>query len=61
MLTDFEQWLVDYWDGERLETNQNEVFIHRKDEKSYIQAILYYIAGMTDNYATNMYYKIIQY
>ena len=61
LLTDFEQWLVDYWDGERPETNQNEVFIHRKDEKSYIQAILYYIAGMTDNYATNMYYKIIQY
>lgn len=61
LINDFGNWLKDYWDSERKAGNHNEVIVQMKDEKSYIQAILYYIAGMTDNYATDMYYKIIQY
>jgi len=61
LIDDFEKWLRDYWNLERAEGNHNEVIVQVEDEKSYLQAILYYIAGMTDNYASDMYYKIIQY
>ena len=30
-----------------------------KDEKEFYQAIIYYISGMKDNYAIDMYNKII--
>ena len=31
-----------------------------EDKKDYFKAIIYYISGMTDNYAIDMYNKIIK-
>lgn len=61
LIKDFEIWLEDYWNIERLDVNKNVCFADAKDEKSYYKAIIYYISGMTDNYAINMYYKIIRF
>ena len=61
LVNDFEDWLKNYWNLERNEENKNEVIFNKEDLKDYCQAIIYYIAGMTDNYAIEMYNKIISF
>ena len=39
--------------------DKNKAIFDLNDRKSYSQAIIYYIAGMTDNYAIDMYNKIV--
>ena len=55
LVNDFEKWLKEYIS---LNSDYNAIKI---SEKEYIQAIIYYIAGMTDNYAIEMYNKIIRF
>lgn len=55
----FEQWLSYYWNLERKETNHNDILFDIKNEKDYYKAIIYYISGMTDNFAIGTYNKII--
>ena len=61
LVNDFEDWLRDYWDLERSNKCKNNVLFNMEDEKDYIRAIIYYISGMTDNYAIEMYNKIIRF
>ena len=60
LVEDFEKWLKDYSKQERNEYNKNKALFDINNETDYIQAIIYYISGMTDNYAIRRYNQIIQ-
>ena len=55
----FEKWLSDYWEYIRSDKNYNDVLFDIENEKHYCKAIIYYISGMTDNFAIDTYNKII--
>ena len=59
LFKDFEDWLSYYWNLPRNKNAKNKTIFVLNDRKSYSQAIIYYIAGMTDNYAIDMYNKIV--
>ena len=59
IINDFEKWLKFYWNNERNDICQNKIIFDMKEEKDFYQAIIYYISGMTDNYAIDTYNKII--
>lgn len=61
LVDDFENWLSNYWNKVRSEKNNNKVIFCVEDEKEFSRAIIYYIAGMTDNYAIDTYNKIISF
>ena len=61
LMIDFKEWLKNYWNKERSSKNINDVAFDVSDEKDYYRAIITYISGMTDNYAIDMYNKIIKY
>ena len=56
---DFEEWLKNYWNLERDEKCKNDIIFDINEEKDYNRAIIYYISGMTDNYAIQMYNQVI--
>lgn len=55
----FQEWLENYWNQQRKNDNQNDIIVNIDDEKSFSKAIIYYISGMTDNFAIDTYNKII--
>lgn len=55
----FQQWLESYWDSDRNESNKNDVIFNINDKRDFCKAIIYYISGMTDNFAQDTYNKII--
>ena len=55
----FQEWLENYWNQQRKNDNQNDIIVNMDDEKSFSKAIIYYISGMTDNFAIDTYNKII--
>ena len=57
----FYNWIVKYWNiGNRIGLNNKIIFdINKKED--YIQAIIYYISGMTDKFAIDMYNEIIHF
>lgn len=57
--SNFQEWLENYWNQQRKDVNQNDIIIDMDDEKSFSKAIIYYISGMTDNFAIDTYNKII--
>lgn len=59
VFSNFEEWLSNYWTLNRPEKNQNDKLFNIENEKDYCKAIIYYISGMTDNFAINTYNKII--
>ena len=59
ILNNFEEWLSRYWTLERNPVANNEVLFDITNEKDYSKAIIYYISGMTDKFAVEMYNKII--
>ena len=59
IVNEFEDWLKTYWNEERNSICKNKVIFDMNDEKDCYQAIIYYISGMTDNYAINIYNEII--
>ena len=59
LINDFEEWISTYWNLERDCNLKNRVIFDMKNEKDYYKAIIYYISGMTDNYAIDMYNDII--
>lgn len=61
LLTDFKDWLSNYWNKERSSKNINSVVFNVDNEKDYLKAIILFISGMTDNYAIDMYNKIIKF
>ena len=59
LMSNFEDWLASYWNKDRNPKNQNDVIVNIEDEKEYCKAIIYYISGMTDNFAIDTYNEII--
>ena len=59
LFSNFEEWLADYWNLYRTERKQNDVLFDIENEKDFCKAIIYYISGMTDNFAIDTYNKII--
>lgn len=55
----FEQWLSNYWNLRRKRSFQNDIIFNIENEKDFSKAIIYYISGMTDNFAIDLYNKII--
>lgn len=56
---DFKDWLSNYWNLERDKKAKNDVIFNIENEKEFYKAIIYYISGMTDNYAIEMYNRVI--
>ena len=59
VIGNFQEWLENYWNQQREDINQNDIIVNMEDEKSFSKAIIYYISGMTDNFAIDTYNKII--
>lgn len=55
----FEEWLSRYWNIERSKIFKNDVLFNIENESDYYKSIIYYISGMTDNFAIDIYNKII--
>ena len=58
-ITSFESWLSNYWNLERNDIAKNAIIFNIENEKDYYKAIIYYISGMTDNFAIEIYNEII--
>ncbi len=61
LFKDFDDFLSRYWKKERLEIYENEIVFDIDDEQDYRQAIIYYISGMTDNFAISLYESIVNF
>ena len=61
IINDFENWLELYWNKERKDICKNKIVFNLENEEDFYQAIIYYISGMTDNYAIDLYNKIIKF
>lgn len=61
IIKDFEKWLKLYWNYDRYNGCENKIIFNMEKEEDFYQAIIYYISGMTDNYAIDMYNKIISF
>ena len=59
--SEFEDWLKLYWNKDREDKCKNKIIFNMENEKDLNQAIIYYISGMTDNYAIDTYNKIIRF
>ena len=59
----FINWISVYWDlTDRTNLNlKNKVLFFMDNEKDYSRAIISFIAGMTDNYATELFGEIISF
>ena len=60
-ISNFKEWMQNYWDWERNGKCKNSIIVNMNDEKSYYKAIIYYISGMTDNFAIETYNEIIKF
>ena len=61
VIESFEKWLSNYWNLKRNDTNKNDVIFDMKNERDFCKAIIYYISGMTDNFAIETYNKIVEF
>ena len=61
LMNSFEEWLKNYWNLERKDNFKNDVIINMNNEKEYYKAIIYYISGMTDNFAIDIYNEIVRF
>ena len=61
IIADFENWLKIYWNKERIDICKNKSIFDVDNKIELYQAIIYYISGMTDNYAIDIYNKIIKF
>ena len=57
----FKNWIINYWNLERHNTSNNDIIFNMENEKDYYKAIIYYISGMTDNFAIEIYNEIIRF
>lgn len=60
IIGEFEDWLKLYWNKERYDTCNNKVVVDMENEREFYKSIIYYISGMTDNYAIDTYDNIIR-
>lgn len=61
LFSSFKDWISNYWNLERYPNSKNEIIFNINNEKDYFKAIIYYISGMTDNFAIETYNEIIRF
>ena len=61
LINDFYDWFKAYSFAGNNEKYQNKKIFDYSNEKDFYHAIIYYIAGMTDNYAVKMYESIVKF
>ena len=61
VVQEFESWLSTYWNKERKSNLANSIIFDMQNEKDFKKAIIYYISGMTDNFAIDMYNRIVKF
>ncbi len=61
IVREFEEWLATYWNKDRESNLKNDIIFNMQDEKDYCKAIIYYISGMTDNFAIDLYNRIVKF
>ncbi len=61
VVTNFKEWLSNYWNLERKENNKNKVIFDVTNINEFSKAIIIYISGMTDNFAIDAYNNIINF
>lgn len=61
VVTNFKEWLSNYWNLERKENNKNKVIFDVTNINEFSKAIIMYISGMTDNFAIDAYNNIINF
>ncbi|MCI8587916.1 MAG: HD domain-containing protein [Clostridia bacterium] len=61
LMPNFKEWLNEYIDKEDRKGLKNRVLFDLNNPRDFYQAIVYYISGMTDNFAIDMYNEIIEY
>ena len=59
LVESFDDWIANYWNLERKYNSKNDIIINIEERKEYCKAIIYYISGMTDNFAIDIYNEII--
>lgn len=55
----FEEWIANYWNFSRTNKNKNDIVFNMQNQKEYCKALIFYISGMTDNFAIDIYNEII--
>lgn len=60
LMSNFRKWLCEYINIDNRNGLKNEVLFDLNNYKHFCQAIIYYISGMTDNFAIDMYNEICQ-
>lgn len=60
LFKDFFKWFDEYTITKRSGKFKNKAVFNPDDEKDFYNAVIYYIAGMTDNYAIKVYNSIIR-
>ena len=61
IIRDFEKWLEMFWQNERKDICKNKRVFDIKNKEELYQAVIYYISGMTDNYAVDVFESIIRF
>ena len=61
LVLDFEDWISNYLSDNRSPENKNSVIFTTDYPKEWSRAIIYYISGMTDNYAIETFNSIIKF
>ena len=62
IVSQFREWLERYWClNDRINCNLNNNVIFEFNERDYSKAIIEFIAGMTDNYAMDVYNEIVRF
>ena len=59
IISNFEKWLEMYWNKDRKDIYKNKVIFNIDNKEDLCMAIIYYISGMTDNFAIETYNQII--
>ena len=61
LFNNFSNWINKYWNIGDRKGLKNKILFDINNEKDYVQAIIYYISGMTDKYAIDIYNEIIHF
>ncbi len=59
LIDSFEDWLCTYFNIGNKENLKNDTIFDIENQKDYYKGLIYYISGMTDNFAIDIYNEII--
>jgi len=60
-MTTFINFINDYYNFGNRNNNKNEVLFSLDNELDFYQSIIYFISGMTDSFAIDVYHEIIHF